>query len=128
MRNLTYHEKTLNLVDLHRVPPMKFFFRYFFNFFNFFSKITQKTPNKDMLVNFRFRSGFFDFKSKWPFFTLQGAVCVGGYGGMSLEEDLTEKTENIRVGRYGGISLKTRIIRKREKDTCGGIRWGQFQN
>ena len=47
---------------------------------------------------------------------------------MSPEKDLTEKTENIRVGRYGGISLKTRIIRKREKDTCGEIRWGQFEN
>jgi len=49
---------------------------------------------------------------------------VGGYGGMSLEEDLTENTENIRVGRYGGISLKTRIIKKTKKryvwgDTVG---------
>jgi len=44
---------------------------------------------------------------------------------MSLEKDLTEKTKNIRVGRYGGISLKTRIIRKRGKDTCGGIRWDE---
>ena len=57
-------------------PLWKLFFRYFFKFFNFFSKITQKSPNKDMLVNFRFRSGFFDFKSKWPIFTPQGAVCT----------------------------------------------------
>ena len=28
-----------------------------------------------MLVNVRFRSGIFDFKSKWPIFTPQGAVC-----------------------------------------------------
>ena len=50
---------------------------------------------------------------------------MGGYGGMSRGEDLTKTTGNIRVGRYGGVSLKTRISKKREKDTCGGIRWDE---
>ena len=48
---------------------------------------------------------------------------MGGYGGLSLGEDLTEKTGNIRVGRYGGVSLKTRISKKWLENTCGGIRW-----
>ena len=53
---------------------------------------------------------------------------MGGYGGMSLGEDLTEKTENVRVGRYGGVSFETRISKITKKNTCGGIRWGQLQN
>ena len=45
---------------------------------------------------------------------------------MSLGEDLTEKTENIRVGRYGGVSFETRISKKTVKkyvwgDTVGSV-------
>ena len=50
---------------------------------------------------------------------------MGGYGGMSLGEDLTENTGNIRVGKYGGVSLKTRISKKKRIDMCGGIRWDE---
>ena len=87
-RHLDFHEKSLNLVKLHRVPPVKFFFEIFLNIFFIFSKIIQKTLNKVMPVNLRFRSGFLGLKSKWPIFTPQGAVCTSG--GPYQPHDCTE--------------------------------------
>ena len=69
--------------------------------------------------------GYGEISLKMRIIRTRGKDTCGRYGGMSLGEDLTEKTGNIRVGKYGGVSLKTRISKKRGKDTCGGIRWDE---
>lgn len=46
-RHLDFHEKSLNLVKLHRVPPVKFFFlKIFWIFFLFFRKSFKKHSTK----------------------------------------------------------------------------------
>ena len=56
-------------------------------------------------------------------------IRVGGYGGGVLKVENSEKSENIRVGGYGGGVSEPRKYLKKSKiygwgRICGGIRVG----
>ena len=58
-RHLDFHEKSLNLVKLHRVPPVKFFLKFFWIFFFYFFENHSKNTQQSYAGQFKVPEWFF---------------------------------------------------------------------